>query len=958
MTGSEMATAVRAFAAGPNPARAATASLPWSDPLERKKSLLSGSRSPLARPKVIRRSLRPPALPKDLVERPRLLKTMDSGRELPLTLLSAPAGYGKTTLLSHWVADRSIEAAWVSVSPELDDALTFLTHLVTGLDLLSPGGFTGSARLLKTARTSQVEALGRAILNDLEELEAPCSVVLDGIEAIHDPWTMNWLSSLLLHPPSHLHLVVAGRRDPFFPIAGLRAKGEVVEIRVKDLRFTSQEALSLLQAVDHPAARLERAESLVGATEGWIMGLRLGLLEGQEDPKSAEAYRVLNRHVSEYLNYEVLERQPTGLRRTLLALSIPERISARVCEAVYRVAVAAPEEEATGDGILECLHGCGLFMIPLDESHQEYRLHGMVRAFLRSHLEREVGPKGVNAIHRGLSRWFQDAGMIGAAVKHSLGAEDFAHARSIVTAHLEELLEEGEGSTLREMVDCFPEGEADGAPDLLLARAWAEFLLGSGAAAEALIDRASELLEAEEGGDETRTVRAQLAAFRSALCSSRGEHGMAASHAGYALEHLPESSHFHLGTAQVHRILSLWQEGDREEAFTLAEKFLADASRRSVRARGRILALLCSLHWLDGELGRLEAVAERCIEHGNRWGLPRPLALAHFFRGMARYQLDDLPSADTDLAIAREHVGALDPYEALSLWHALALVFRASGRVSEMSEMDGRIAEVGDRLGPEHPRIGTLVSCMRSDLALRRGDLETALDLVNDSIPRHPSGAGPVRLIPAVAHFHPTWSMARALLFQPSDTGRGRPGNEMLTLLRSTRDAQESRRSELEGLALEAMLLCRAGSDDAALATVERALTLAKPAGYIRVFVDLGPPFMDLLKGLARCPGPHTGFVREIVGAYYNDRLVLGELGRSGLAKSNGSAQGPVSQQLTGAEEEVLRLLAQGLLYREIAERRFVSVETVKTHLKHVYRKLNVGNRRQAVHKARVVGLT
>jgi LuxR family maltose regulon positive regulatory protein len=274
-----------------------------------------------------------------------------------------------------------------------------------------------------------------------------------------------------------------------------------------------------------------------------------------------------------------------------------------------------------------------------------------------------------------------------------------------------------------------------------------------------------------------------------------------------------------------------------------------------------------------------------------------------------------------------------------------------------MSEMDGRIAEVGDRSGPEHPRIGMLVSCMRSELALLQGDLETALDLVNDTIPRHPPGAGPVRLTPAVAHFHPTWSMARALLFQPSEQGGVRPGNEMLTLLRSTRDGQEGRRSELEGLALEAMFLCRGGSEDVALATVERALALAKPEGYMRVFVDLGPPFMDLLKGLARRPGPHTGFVREIVGAYYDDRLVSGSWDGQ-VSQSNESALGSVSQQLTEAEEEVLRLLAQGLLYREIAERRFVSVETVKTHLKHVYRKLNVGNRRQAVHKARVVGLT
>jgi LuxR family maltose regulon positive regulatory protein len=153
------------------------------------------------------------------------------------------------------------------------------------------------------------------------------------------------------------------------------------------------------------------------------------------------------------------------------------------------------------------------------------------------------------------------------------------------------------------------------------------------------------------------------------------------------------------------------------------------------------------------------------------------------------------------------------------------------------------------------------------------------------------------------------------------------------------------------------MFLCRGGSEDVALATVERALALAKPEGYMRVFVDLGPPFMDLLKGLARRPGPHTGFVREIVGAYYDDRLVSGSWDGQ-VSQSNESALGSVSQQLTEAEEEVLRLLAQGLLYREIAERRFVSVETVKTHLKHVYRKLNVGNRRQAVHKARVVGLT
>jgi LuxR family maltose regulon positive regulatory protein len=850
-----------------------------------------------------------------------------------------------------------MEVAWVSVSPELDDALTFLSHLATALGLSSPGDFTASARLLEAAAAPQAEALGYAILNDLEGLEAPCLVVLDGIEAIHDPWILKWLSSLLLHPPTHFHLVVAGRRDPFLPIARLRAKGEFVEIRVKDLRFTPHEALSLLESVGHPAARLGTAESLVRATEGWIMGLRLALLEGPEGPESAESYRVLNRHVSEYLNYEVLERQPAGLRRTLLALSIPSRISAPVCEAVYRVAVASPEEEATGDGILECLRGYGLFLIPLDEDHQSFRLHGMVRAFLRTHLEREVGPMGVKAIHRGLSRWFEDAGMIGEAVTHSVQAEDFAHARSLVTAHLDELLEEGDGSALREIVDRFPEAEADGAQDLLLARAWAEFLLGSGEAAEALIDRASEFLETEEEGDGARTVRAQVAAFRSALFSSRGELGKAASQAGYALEHLPESSHFHLGTAQVHRISALWRNGDREEAITLAEKCLADASRRSVRARGRILALLCSLHWLDGDLSRLEVVAERCIEHGRRWSLSGPLARAHLFRGMARYQLNDLPGADSDLSAAREHLGALDPFEALSLWHALALVFQASGRGMEMSEMDGHIAELGERLGPEDPRIGTLVSCMRSELALLQRDPETALDLLNDTVPWPSPGARSAPEASAVAHLHPTRSKARAFLFRPSDNGGVGPGNEMLTLLRSTTDAQESLHGQLEGLALEALFLCREGFEDAALVTADRVLAMAKSAGYIRVFVDLGPPFMDLLKGMARRPGPHTGFVREIVGAYYDDRLVSG--GWEGRAsQSNGSDHGPVSQQLTVAEEEVLRLLSQGLLYREIAERRFVSVETVKTHLKHVYRKLNVGNRRQAVHKARLVGLT
>ncbi len=957
MTGPEMATATAEFAAGADQARRTAASAPWSGPLEERKSPVSGNRSPMARRMVIRRSLRPPALPKDMVGRPRLLEALDSGGKVPLTLLSAPAGYGKTTLLSHWVADRSIEAAWVSLSSELDDGLTFLIHLATALGLLSAERFTVSAHLLKAAHSSRVEALGRAILNDLEELEAPRFVVLDGIEAIHDPWILNWLSSMLLQPPTHLHLIVAGRRDPFLPVARLRAKGEVVEVRVKDLRFTPQEALSLLESADHPAARLETAESLARATEGWIMGLRLALFEGPKNPKSAEAYRVLNRHVSEYLNFEVLERQPAGLRRTLLALSIPDRISASVCEAVYRVAVASPEKEATGDVILERLRGYGLFMIPLDEGHQSYRLHGMVRTFLRNHLEREVGPRGVNAIHRGLSRWFQDAGMIGEAVKHSVTAEDFVHARSLVAAHLDELLEEGERSALREMVDCFPEAEADGAPDLLLARAWAEFLLGSGEAAEALIDRASEFLEAEEEGTHPWTVRAQIAALRSALFSSRGDPEMAESQARYALEHLPESSHFHLGTAQVQRISALWQKGDREEAFTLAEKSLADASRRSVRARGRILALLCSLHWLDGEVSRLEILAQRCIEHGRRWSLPRPLAIAHLFRGMARYQLDDLPGADSDLAAAREHVGALDPCEALCLWHALALVFRASGRVTEMSEMEGRIAELGERLGPEDSRIGTLVSCMRSDLALLQGDSETAFDLVNDRVPWPSPVAGSAPLASAVAHFHPTWSMARAILFRSLDSGEEVTGTEMLTLLRDTTDAQESRRSQLEGLALQALFLCRAGSEEAALATVDRVLAMAKEAGYIRVFVDLGPPFMDLLRGMARRPGPHTGFVREIVGAYYDDRLVSGSWDGQ-VSQTNGSAHGPVSQQLTEAEEEVLRLLSQGLLYREIAERRFVSVETVKTHLKHVYRKLNVGNRRQAVHKARLVGLT
>lgn len=918
----------------------------------------------------------PPPRP-NIVSRPRLIGRLDEGLAMgrKLSLISASAGFGKTTLISEWIPDCGRPVAWLSLDEGDNDPVRFITYLIASLQTIKAGLGEGVLPAFQSHQSPQVEIVLTALLNEISLIPDSFLLILDDYHVIDSKPVDEALAFLVERLPPQMHLVIATREDPSLPLTRLRVRGQLTELRATDLQFTPAEATEFLNRVMGLNLSAEDIAALETRTEGWIAGLQLAALsmQGREDSASfIQAFTGSHRFVLDYLAEEVLQRQPEHVCNFLLQTAILDRLCAPLCNAVTG--------QEDGRGMLEALERGNLFVIPLDDQRQWYRYHHLFAEVLLAHLQ-EAQPDRVSMLHLRASQWYERNGLRSDAVRHALAAGDFERSAGLIEL-AGPWTEDGsiQQAIWLGWIKRLPEELIRVRPVL---NVWyAYVLLGSGEleAAESRFGDAERWLESADtifvetrpaksqssSGESNRRVvvadpeqfkslPATIAIGRAYIAQALGNIPDTVRYANQVLKLMPEGNHFRRAQASMMLGLTHWASGDLESA----DRVFAEYTMK-LRTAGNIpdaistSVVLADIRLALGHLHEAINTLEQLLQFVMDQGEPIPLDVADLHRELSKLHLEQ-----GNLEAAAQHLQrnnelgekAQYPVSRYRLRIDQARLKTAQG------DLEGALAflDEAERLYIRSPLpVFCPISAMKARIWVAQGKLTKALEWVREQTLSVDDAPSYLREFEHV-------TLARVIIARYQSDGETGSIHEAIGLLgRLLQAAEEGRRmgSVIEILALLALAHAAQGNITPALASMERALTLAEPEGYVRVFVDEGETmrllildFRFAIEKSAR-NGVHPLFS-------YVDKLLLAFPQPAATTPKSKikNLKSEIVEPLSEHELEVLRLLRTELSGPEIARQRMVSLNTIRTHTQHIYAKLGVNNRRAAVRRAEELGL-
>jgi len=918
-----------------------------------------------------------PRLRPERISRPRLVERLESGLSRPLTLISAPAGFGKTTLVAEWLASSRRPSAWLSLDEQDNDPTRFLAYLTAALRAIEDeAGQATMTTLTLAGPQASLPALMPQLVNEISAIPEEFILVLDDYHLLTSQPIHTGVGILVDHLPACMHLVLVTRADPPLPLARLRARGQLNELRQADLRLTPEEAADLLQQAMEGTLSSSQIEALNERTEGWIAGLQMAALALQERSTAPgfpppdtdafiEAFGGTQRHILDYLVAEVLGRQSEPVQSFLLRTSILDRLSGPLCDSVIGAPLAASEGEEdraarpaaaapasfSGKQMLEELERNNLFVTPLDDRREWYRYHRLFADLLRQRLQSAAtaeGESSVTELNLRAARWFEAQGMLPEAIRHTLTAGEYLAASELIERAAPMAWRSGELATLQEWLDALPEAVTASRP-LLSVYAAVILLLRSTSIdpVERLIRQITQQDQAGRLEGEVLLLRALVAMFQGDLQS-----GLAAAQA--AVQRLPGESVF----------------------------------------RGLALRTLSAIHLLAGDLAAAERLLEQDLTSGEATGDLLGLSASLRRLGSLALYRGELTKARSfyqrALDLSRDSSGRLWPMAGRILTHLGELALEQN-RLEEAQDFITQAVEVLDLFVPGwNSGSYVLLARLRQALGDEAGAGQ-ALAIARERAAGTTTSMDDVYLEVQAARLalaqHDRASAERwaAVLGSSAATARRQPGQEIETLVRSrifneivqatlarlwlirgqpdealsVLDRLESEMpgsgevgNRVEVQMLRALASSALGQTDQALADLEQALRLAEPEGFVRTFIDEGEPMASLLREAAR-RGVVTGYANRLLAA-------LEESDRPRAAAPTGKAAPglPTSvEPLTEREIEVLRLLRTALTTPEIAGELGIAPSTVRTFVKHLYGKLGVHRRIEAVDRAEELGL-
>lgn len=893
-----------------------------------------------------------PRPPVQLVRRPHLVERLQQAVERPLTLIAAPAGFGKTTLLSTWLEHASLPAAWLSLEQDDDELTRFWSYVFTALARVHQGLGTSALSLLQASPLSPlppIESVLTVWINELATLPHEMALVLDDYHLITAPPIHRAVTYLVDHLPPQLHLVIATRADPPLPLARLRARGQLTEIRAADLRFTSEEVMVFLTQALGPHLSTEEIAALEARTEGWIAGLQLAVLsmQGRKDiPGFLEAFSGSHRYIIDYLVEEVLAQQPEPVQTFLLQTAILDRLQGSLCEAVMGV-TREPGAEDSGQAMLEQVEQANLFLMPLDDSRLWYRYHQLFAEALRHRLQRSQ-PDLVPELHRRASTWYEQHGLTREAVHHALTAADFEQAARLIEHTAELVAKRGELATLRSWLEALPDELLRSRVELCLWQGWLLALSGHYDTAERLLQdleprlrtgNTSSELPATSGAAESPRLdvshrglieyTGRMAAIRAFIAYRRGDALRTIDLARQALEQLPQDQAFR-GLVAWYLGIAYFESGDQ----VAGAASLTEARTSSLAAGNSYVAFmatyeLAQMQARQGSLHQADQSYQQALELGaEQGGTLAATGPTYVGRGELQREWNHL---DTAAHFLQEGIARCQQTGNASIMlrgHImLARVKQAQGEAAGADMLIQKIPQIL-RTSSLSPLNAASASAWHARLALAQGDLALASRWVQERKLGVDDELSPPREMEYL-------TLARVLIAQH----RPREALPLLGQLLHLAERQGRMGNALEILVLQALASQASGDEVGAMERLSRALSLAEPEGYIRLFVDEGEPIVALLlREYARGIAPD--YVATLLSAAGVPALAAPAPARSLL------------EPLTERELEILRLLVAGLSNAAMARELVVTVGTVKSHISHIYGKLGVQSRSQAIARA------
>ena len=933
----------------------------------------------------------PPPRP-ELVSRPHLIERLNAGLGRKLTLISAPAGFGKTTLVSEWIqalddASSPIHIAWLSLDESDNDLNRFLVYVIAALQTMearheSVGNIAkGALSALQSPQPPPVKTILTTAINEISAIPNRVILILDDYHLIETQPVHDALAFLITHLPPNLHLVIATREDPPLSLARLRARGQLTELRAADLRFTSSEASTFLNQMMGLDLSAEDVAALESRTEGWIAGLQLAALalrgsismQGRSDAHAfAESFTGSHRYVLDYLIEEVLGQQPESIQVFMLQTAILERLNGSLCDAVRFGLAETPNRsrgearskgEAHSDGaasafgtaqhqngqaILEMLERANLFIVPLDEERRWYRYHHLFADLLRQRL-RQMHSEQLPELHRRASVWYGQNGFIHEAIEHSLRAKDFEHAARLIEERIDTLWGRGENNKLRHWLDSLPENVLFAKPYINIFQARLQYLSGQFDAAEQTLHVIEQATDVNSVAIPDRDkLRARAAVVQAGLFGHQANPSKSIHYARQALQDLPPEDYSWRGT------VSLLLGTAHDLSGNTAEAYIARVeAKNAYEAAGDLYYVLLASHQIAITLraqGRLQQTIEICEQ---QWQFATEVGLSETnvvgwlltVWGETLAELDDLEGAIARAQQGLELAKRIGEPRIIGGCAINLAKILFSMRHMDAAQKSIHKVEIIDRESHLTPWMTAQRVVWQVRIWLAQDKLDMAAQLAED---RGLIVGGKPRVIDRDSYSaqFDYLVLARILIAQ----GHLDEAQRLLGQLLEMNQGTGRTSIEIEVTCLQALIVQAQGNIDQGITLLEKALSLAEPGGFVHTFVDEGPPMARLLyEALAR--GTTPDYVQRLLAAFPTP-----ESKQPKPPKPQMSEQGLV-EPLSQREIEVLQLVAEGLTNPEIASRLYLSLNTIKGHTRNIYGKLGVHSRTQAVALAQRLGL-
>lgn len=889
-----------------------------------------------------------PPVGKNYLHRQAILDSLSNGLFRPLTLVSAPAGYGKSTLISTWLDLIDIPGTWLSLDEQDNDPRQFLVGLLAALQAIFPDAGEEVQAMLAAPNPLPLQELTSNLIHDLDSIEREFILVLDDFYLINEKAVIEIIQELLRHPPRPMHLILVGRKDPFLPISTLRARDQITEIRINDLRFTESEVKDFIKiTLDYQIGETTALE-LTKRTEGWITGIHLAILaaRGQEDTiKELANLKGTTAYIMDYLITEVLSSQSKVIRQYLMVTSILGRFSGALCDALMGSAPKQDESQIDGPEFIARAKNQNLFLMPLDTENYWFRYHHLFRSLLQNQLNQKYSSEEIQTLHMRASEWFAAKGLFGEAIKHAVAAGKENRAVELVEQNRQFMLNSNSWPEFERWLFLLPAATIQQRPELRMSQVWAHYWKYRFDLIPQELDAVESLL-GDDPGEQGHSILGEVSLFRGVFCYMQGEGLKAFNHLENALKLIPNAHIMVRGFANMYFGLAGQMTGQQEKVVNVLSDLTADPSIDfSIRLRS--ITALVWINLISGNLAVASNLNKQLMDAATKGDFASFISWGLYHQGLIHFHRNEIDLAIHYFSQATERGYLMLRRARVDCLVGITLAYQLK---HELEQADATLESLFKYVGPfnDPVLVGIAYSC-KERLSLMRGEAASEHGMQGINAKTN-LGAMAIWLeVPAI-------TQCRVLLARGSNADLKEAEIELLELIR----LNQSHHNIYQLIAVMSLLATaheKLGKTKEALTVLDRAVTLSQPGGFIFPFVEIGTPMADLLKRLLQ-QNVASDHIERILDAFEeNKHLAVTKALVPDISSASIPTSQPLLEPLSNRELEILELLAKRLQNKEIAQELFISAETVKTHLRNIYQKLSVNNRRQAIDQAKHLGI-